>query len=475
MTVADFGVVGLAVMGRNLALNIESRGYQVALYNRSYERTADLVGKHPEKQFVPSETVADFVASIKTPRRILLMVKAGQGTDAVIDELLPHLTAGDMLIDGGNTFFEDTMRRSEKLAQSGINFIGMGVSGGELGALQGPSLMPGGQREAYELVAPILTQIAAKAPEDGKPTVTYVGPNGAGHYVKMVHNGIEYGDMQLISESYDILKRVLQLDQSALAATFSDWHQGELNSYLTEITADILTRTDDLGTGQPIVDVILDRAGNKGTGKWSSQSALAIGAPQSLITESVYARYLSAMKADRLAAAEVLTGPDFKFTGDVEATKEDIRQALYFGKIMSYAQGFDQLRMASDFYEWDLPFGELAQLWRAGAIIRAQFLQKITDAYAAQPDLHNLLLDDYFQNIAASYQAATRRVISLAVQAGIPTPSLSAAIGYYDAYRSAVLPANLIQAQRDYFGAHTYERTDRPAGEMYHYPWYDEA
>ncbi|MGX7042761.1 NADP-dependent phosphogluconate dehydrogenase [Leuconostoc holzapfelii] len=475
MTVADFGVVGLAVMGRNLALNIESRGYQVALYNRSYERTADLVAKHPEKQFVPSETVADFVASIKTPRRILLMVKAGQGTDAVIDELLPHLTAGDMLIDGGNTFFEDTMRRSEKLAQSGINFIGMGVSGGELGALQGPSLMPGGQREAYELVAPILTQIAAKAPEDGKPTVTYVGPNGAGHYVKMVHNGIEYGDMQLISESYDILKRVLQLDQSALAATFLDWHQGELNSYLTEITADILTRTDDLGTGQPIVDVILDRAGNKGTGKWSSQSALAIGAPQSLITESVYARYLSAMKADRLAAAEVLTGPDFKFTGDVEATKEDIRQALYFGKIMSYAQGFDQLRMASDFYEWDLPFGELAQLWRAGAIIRAQFLQKITDAYAAQPDLHNLLLDDYFQNIAASYQAATRRVISLAVQAGIPTPSLSAAIGYYDAYRSAVLPANLIQAQRDYFGAHTYERTDRPAGEMYHYPWYDEA
>lgn len=475
MTVADFGVVGLAVMGRNLALNIESRGYQVALYNRSYERTADLVAKHPEKQFVPSETVADFVASIKAPRRILLMVKAGQGTDAVIDELLPHLTAGDMLIDGGNTFFEDTMRRSEKLAQSGINFIGMGVSGGELGALQGPSLMPGGQREAYELVAPILTQIAAKAPEDGKPTVTYVGPNGAGHYVKMVHNGIEYGDMQLISESYDILKRVLQLDQSALAATFLDWHQGELNSYLTEITADILTRTDDLGTGQPIVDVILDRAGNKGTGKWSSQSALAIGAPQSLITESVYARYLSAMKADRLAAAEVLTGPDFKFTGDVEATKEDIRQALYFGKIMSYAQGFDQLRMASDFYEWDLPFGELAQLWRAGAIIRAQFLQKITDAYAAQPDLHNLLLDDYFQNIAASYQAATRRVISLAVQAGIPTPSLSAAIGYYDAYRSAVLPANLIQAQRDYFGAHTYERTDRPAGEMYHYPWYDEA
>lgn len=475
MTKADFGVVGLAVMGRNLALNIESRGYDVALYNRSYERTADLVAKHPEKHFVPSDTIAAFVASIKTPRRILLMVKAGKGTDAVIDELLPHLTEGDMLIDGGNTFFEDTIRRSETLAQSGINFIGMGVSGGELGALQGPSLMPGGQREAYDLVAPILTQIAAKAPEDGKPTVTYVGPNGAGHYVKMVHNGIEYGDMQLISEAYDILKRILQLDQTALAETFADWHQGELNSYLTEITADILTRNDDLGTGQPIVDVILDRAGNKGTGKWSSQSALEIGAPQSLITESVYARYLSAMKTDRMAAAEVLTGPEFSFNGDIEATKEDIRQALYFGKIMSYAQGFDQLRMASDRYDWDLPFGELAQLWRAGAIIRAQFLQKITDAYAAQPDLHNLLLDGYFQNIAASYQSATRRVISLAVQAGIPTPSLSAAIGYYDAYRSAVLPANLIQAQRDYFGAHTYERTDKPAGEMYHFPWYDEA
>lgn len=475
MTKADFGVVGLAVMGRNLALNIESRGYDVALYNRSYERTADLVAKHPEKHFVPSDTIAAFVASIKTPRRILLMVKAGKGTDAVIDELLPHLTEGDMLIDGGNTFFEDTIRRSETLAQSGINFIGMGVSGGELGALQGPSLMPGGQREAYDLVAPILTQIAAKAPEDGKPTVTYVGPNGAGHYVKMVHNGIEYGDMQLISEAYDILKRILQLDQTALAGTFADWHQGELNSYLTEITADILTRNDDLGTGQPIVDVILDRAGNKGTGKWSSQSALEIGAPQSLITESVYARYLSAMKADRMAAAEVLTGPEFSFNGDIEATKEDLRQALYFGKIMSYAQGFDQLRMASDRYDWDLPFGELAQLWRAGAIIRAQFLQKITDAYAAQPDLHNLLLDGYFQNIAASYQSATRRVISLAVQAGIPTPSLSAAIGYYDAYRSAVLPANLIQAQRDYFGAHTYERTDKPADEMYHFPWYDEA
>lgn len=475
MEQADFGVVGLAVMGRNLALNIESRGYRVAVYNRSRERTDDLVQKHEDKAFIPSYTTEEFVEAIKKPRRILLMVKAGKGTDAVIDELLPHLEKGDMLIDGGNTYFEDTIRRSDKLAQEGINFIGMGVSGGELGALQGPSLMPGGQREAYDLVAPILTQIAAKAPEDGKPTVTYIGPNGAGHYVKMVHNGIEYGDMQLIAESYDILKRVLHLNQEQLSQTFSGWNEGELNSYLVEITADILTRKDDLGTDKPIVDVILDRAGNKGTGKWSSQSALEVGAPQSLITESVYARYISAMKDDRVAASKTLQGPDYSFSGDEQSTVEDIRKALYFGKIMSYAQGFDQLRMASEHYDWHLLFGELAQLWRAGAIIRAQFLQRITDAFTTQADLHNLLLDPYFQHIAEEYQNAARRVVALAVTAGVPTPSLSAAVAYYDSYRSAVLPANLTQAQRDYFGAHTYERTDKPAGEMYHYPWYDEA
>lgn len=335
--------------------------------------------------------------------------------------------------------------------------------------------MPGGQREAYDSVAPILEQIAAKAPEDGRPTVTYVGPNGAGHYVKMVHNGIEYGDMELIAESYDILKRVLDLNANDLAKTFADWNSGELNSYLIEITADILTRKDDLGSDKPIVDVILDRAGNKGTGKWSSQSALEVGAPQSLITESVYARYISALKSDRLVAADLLNGPDFTFDGDKDSVAEDVRQALYFGKIMSYAQGFDQLRMASDHYDWNLPFGELAQLWRAGAIIRAQFLQRITDAYTTKSDLHNLLLDSYFKDIAEKYQGAARRVVALAVSAGVPTPSLSAAVAYYDSYRSAVLPANLIQAQRDYFGAHTYERVDKPAGEMFHYSWYDEA
>lgn len=475
MATADFGVVGLAVMGRNLALNVESRGYTVAVYNRSSARTEDLVQTHSDKKFVPGYTVEEFVKSIKAPRRILLMVKAGAGTDAVIEELLPFLEKGDILIDGGNTFFEDTMRRSEKLAESGINFIGMGVSGGELGALQGPSMMPGGQREAYDLVEPILKEIAAKAPEDGKPTVAYIGPNGAGHYVKMVHNGIEYGDMQLIAESYDLLKRLLKLDKDALAGTFAEWNKGELDSYLIEITADILTRDDDLGSGKPMVDMILDRAANKGTGKWSSQSALEVGAPQSLITESVYARYISAMKEDRVAASKVLAGPEFNFEGDVDATVEDIREALYFGKIMSYAQGFDQLRMASDHYDWDLQYGELAQLWRAGAIIRARFLQRITDAYNNEAGLHNLLLDPYFKDIAEKYQAAARRVIALATAAGVPVPSLSAAVAYFDSYRSEVLPANLIQAQRDYFGAHTYERTDKPAGEMYHYSWYEEA
>lgn len=475
MATADFGVVGLAVMGRNLALNVESRGYTVAVYNRSSARTEDLVQTHSDKKFVPGYTVEEFVKSIKAPRRILLMVKAGAGTDAVIEELLPFLEKGDILIDGGNTFFEDTMRRSEKLAESGINFIGMGVSGGELGALQGPSMMPGGQREAYDLVEPILKEIAAKAPEDGKPTVAYIGPNGAGHYVKMVHNGIEYGDMQLIAESYDLLKRLLKLEKDALAGTFAEWNKGELDSYLIEITADILTRDDDLGSGKPMVDMILDRAGNKGTGKWSSQSALEVGAPQSLITESVYARYISAMKEDRVAASKVLAGPEFNFEGDVDATVEDIREALYFGKIMSYAQGFDQLRMASDHYDWDLQYGELAQLWRAGAIIRARFLQRITDAYNNEAGLHNLLLDPYFKDIAEKYQAAARRVIALATAAGVPVPSLSAAVAYFDSYRSEVLPANLIQAQRDYFGAHTYERTDKPAGEMYHYSWYEEA
>ena len=400
------------------------------------------------------------------------MVKAGPATDATIQELLPHLDKGDILIDGGNTFFKDTMRRNEELANSGINFIGTGVSGGEEGALKGPSIMPGGQKEAYELVAPILEQISAKA-EDGAPCVTYIGPNGAGHYVKMVHNGIEYGDMQLIAESYDLMKNILDLSVEEMADIFKEWNQGELDSYLIEITADILTRKDDEGTGKPVVDVILDAAGNKGTGKWTSQSALDLGVPLPLITESVFARYISAYKEERVQAIKILSRTnDFEFTGDKKELVEKIREALYFSKIMSYAQGFAQLRVASKEFDWDLPFGEIAKIWRAGCIIRARFLQKITDAYDKNPEIENLLLDDYFVEITKKYQQSVRDVVALAVQAGVPVPTFSSAIAYFDSYRAERLPANIIQAQRDYFGAHTYERVDKEG--IFHYSWYHE-
>ncbi|ETA74840.1 6-phosphogluconate dehydrogenase [Ligilactobacillus equi DSM 15833 = JCM 10991] len=468
----QIGVIGMAVMGKNLALNIESRGYTVAIFNRTAAKTEQVMQDHADKKLVPSYTLEDFVNSLEKPRRILLMVKAGAPTDAFIEKLVPLLDQGDVLIDGGNTYFEDTIRRNKALDNSGINFIGMGVSGGELGALQGPSLMPGGQKDAYDLVAPILEQISAKA-EDGKPCVTYIGPNGAGHYVKMVHNGIEYGDMELISESYNLLRNVLGLSVEEISDIFQEWKQGELSSYLIDITADILTRKDDLGSDKPIVDMILDRAGNKGTGKWSSQSALELGVPQSLITESVYARYISTFKDERVQASQVLAGPDFQLSdADKKDLVEKIRQALYFSKIMSYAQGFEQLRVASANYEWNLQFGQLAEIWREGCIIRAQFLQKITDAFDKDNELQNLLLDDYFKDIAAKYQAAVRDVAALSIKAGVASPAFAAAITYYDQYRSAVLPANMIQAQRDYFGAHTYERTDREG--MYHYPWYEE-
>lgn len=468
----QIGVVGMAVMGKNLALNIESRGNTVAIFNRTGSKTKAVVEEHPDKRLVPSYKIEDFVASLEKPRRIIMMVKAGAGTDAVIKELLPLLDKGDVLIDGGNTFFEDTMRRSAELDKSGINFIGMGVSGGELGALHGPSLMPGGQKEAYDLVAPILEAISAKA-EDGAPCVTYIGPNGAGHYVKMVHNGIEYGDMELIAESYKLMRNLLGLDVKEMADIFSEWNKGELDSYLIDITADILTRKDDLGSDKPIVDMILDRAGNKGTGKWSSQSALELGVPQSVITESVYARYISAMKQERVEASKVLPKPVANVSVDKKEAIEMIRKALYFSKLMSYAQGFEQLRFASEKYDWKLQYGDLAKIWRAGCIIRARFLQNITDAYNKKPDLQNLLLDDYFLNIAKNYQESVRDLVGVAVKAGVPVPGFSAAISYYDSYRSAVLPANLTQAQRDYFGAHTYERTDRDG--IYHYSWYTEA
>lgn len=471
MTKQQIGVVGMAVMGRNIALNIESRGYSVSLYNRTGSKTTEVLEQNPGKNLVGTYTVEEFVNSLESPRKILLMVQAGRGTDATIDALLPHLDKGDIVIDGGNTFFKDTIRRSKRLAELGINFVGTGVSGGEEGALHGPSIMPGGPQSAYELVAPILRDISAKAPEDGEPCVTYIGENGAGHYVKMVHNGIEYGDMQLIAESYDLLHRVLGLSAAEISEIFGEWNKGELDSFLMEISTQILA-TVDPSTGKPMVDVIMDRAGNKGTGKWTSQSALDLGEPLSLITESVFARYISTFKEERVAASQVIPGVDFQANLS-EADKKDIieavRQALYFSKIVSYAQGFAQMKAASQEYGWTLNYGEIAKIFRAGCIIRAKFLQKITDAYSKNPDLDNLMLDDYFLNILGSNQAAVRRVVTLAIQAGIPVPTFSSALAYYDSYRSPVLPANLIQAQRDLFGAHTYQRVDRPG--TFHFHW----
>ena len=472
MSKQQIGVVGMAVMGRNLALNIESRGYSVSIFNRSSSKTDEVIALHPDKKLVPTYTVEEFVASLEKPRRILLMVKAGEATDKTIQSLLPHLDKGDILIDGGNTFFKDTMRRNEMLANSGINFIGTGVSGGEEGALKGPAIMPGGQKDAYDLVAPILEEIAAKA-DDGAPCVTYVGPNGAGHYVKMVHNGIEYGDMQLIAESYDILRRVGGLSVEETAEVFKSWNTGELDSYLIEITADILTKKDP-ETGKPMVEVIMDTAGNKGTGKWTSQSALDLGVPLPLITESVFARYISTLKEEREIASKELSPikvPELSNT-EKQALIESVRKGLYFSKIMSYAQGFAQMRVASEEFDWNLNYGEIAKIFRAGCIIRAQFLQKITDAFERDPELKNLLLDKYFLYVTESYQEAVREVVVTAVQAGIPVPTFSSALAYYDSYRSEVLPANLIQAQRDYFGAHTYNRVDKPG--VFHLEWAQE-
>ncbi|WP_064090914.1 NADP-dependent phosphogluconate dehydrogenase [Rossellomorea aquimaris] len=467
MSKQEIGVIGLAVMGKNLAWNIESRGYSVSVFNRSREKTDEMINESKGKKVVPTYTIEEFVQSIEKPRKILLMVKAGNATDATIDQLKPFLEKGDILIDGGNTFFEDTRRRNHELSELGIHFIGTGVSGGEEGALTGPSIMPGGQKEAYELVSPILKDIAAKV--DGEPCTTYIGPDGAGHYVKMVHNGIEYGDMQLIAESYFLMKNVLGFSAEELHEVFAEWNKGELDSYLIEITADIFTKKDD-ETGKPMVDVILDKAGQKGTGKWTSQSALDLGVSLPIITESVFARFISAIKDERVKASNMLKGPDTEpFAGDKKAIVESIRKALYMSKICSYAQGFAQMRSASDEYKWDLQYGDIAMIFRGGCIIRAQFLQKIKEAYDREPMLNNLLLDTYFKEIVESYQYALREVISVAVQNGVPVPGFSAALSYYDSYRTETLPANLIQAQRDYFGAHTYERVDKEG--IFHTEW----
>ncbi|MFX3633387.1 MAG: NADP-dependent phosphogluconate dehydrogenase [Candidatus Pristimantibacillus sp.] len=467
MSKQQIGVIGLAVMGKNLALNIESRGFTVSVYNRSREKTDDLIQEAAGKNLVPAYTIEEFVQSLEVPRKILIMVQAGAGTDATIDSLVPHLDKGDIIIDGGNAYFPDTQRRSKALEEQGFRFIGTGVSGGEEGALKGPSIMPGGQESAYKLVEPILTAISAKVGDDA--CCTYIGPDGAGHYVKMVHNGIEYGDMQLICEAYDLLKNVLDVSAEELHSIFSEWNKGELDSYLIEITTDIFSKYDP-ETGKPMVDVILDSAGQKGTGKWTSQSSLDLGVPLSIITESVFTRFLSAMKEERVAASKVLNGPAKKpFTGDRAAFIESVRKALFASKICSYAQGFAQMRAASEEYNWDLKYGEIAMIFRGGCIIRARFLQNIKDAYDRDPNLRNLLLDSYFKEIVESYQGAWREVIGTAVTNGVPVPAFASAIAYFDSYRTERLPANLLQAQRDYFGAHTFKRVDQEGS--FHFNW----
>lgn len=466
-TKQQVGVIGLAVMGRNLALNIESKGFTVSVYNRSPEKTKDLLAAAQGKRLVGTYSLQELAASLERPRKIILMVKAGQATDHTIQELVPYLEEGDIVIDGGNSFFRDTQRRSRELAEKGIRFIGAGVSGGEEGALKGPAIMPGGQEDAYRLVEPILTAIAAKV--QGEPCCTYIGPDGAGHYVKMVHNGIEYGDMQLIAESYHLLKDILHMSAAELHEVFAAWKEGELDSYLIEITADIFTKKDP-ETQQPLVDVILDSAGQKGTGKWVSQNALDVGEPLTIISEAVFARFLSAMKEQRVAASRLLKGPAARpAISDRAAFVEDVRKALYASKICSYAQGFAQMRAAAEAYGWNLNYGRIASIFRGGCIIRAAFLQNIKEAYDRNPELRNLLLDPYFQRVVVEYQDAWRRVVAMAVSSGIPVPAFSSALAYYDSFRSERLPANLIQAQRDYFGAHTYQRIDREG--VFHTHW----
>ncbi|MBN3526020.1 NADP-dependent phosphogluconate dehydrogenase [Paenibacillus apiarius] len=470
MTKNQIGVIGLAVMGKNLALNIESRGFTVSVYNRSREKTDALIEEAQGKQLTATYSIEEFVQSLEAPRKMLIMVQAGQATDATIEQLLPHLDEGDIIIDGGNAHFPDTQRRSKYLEDKGIRFIGAGVSGGEEGALKGPAIMPGGQESAYRLVEPILTSISAKV--NGDPCCTYIGPDGAGHYVKMVHNGIEYGDMQLICEAYHLLTTVLGVSAEELHSIFSEWNKGELDSYLIEITADIFSKYDK-ETGKPMVDVILDAAGQKGTGKWTSQSALDLGVPLSMITESVFSRFLSALKDERVAASKVLQGPAVKpFAGDKAAFIESIRKALYASKIVSYAQGFAQMRAASEESGWNLRYGEIAMIFRGGCIIRSRFLQNIKDAYDRDSELKNLLLDPYFKNIVESYQDAWRQVISIAVAYGVPVPGFASALSYFDSYRTERLPANLLQAQRDYFGAHTFKRVDKEGS--FHFNWMSE-
>jgi 6-phosphogluconate dehydrogenase len=462
------GVVGLGVMGANLALNMERHGYGVAGYDLSAEKTQAFVhGPAAGKRVVGVDSPEALMASLEKPRRVLMMVPAGPPVDSAIAHLKPHLERGDMLIDGGNSWFLDTERRGRQLADEGFNYIGTGVSGGEEGALWGPSIMPGGQRDAYDALAPILTAIAAKA-DDGQPCVEYMGPGGAGHYVKMVHNGIEYGDMQLIAETYDLLHRGLGLSAEDLHEVFAEWNSGVLKSYLIEITAAIFTRKDR-DTGLPLVDVILDEAAQKGTGKWTSQNALDVGAPIPTIDAAVESRIISALKAERVAASRRLTGPSPKYSGNRQALVDAARDALYASKITSYAQGMALLRLASEEYHYGMKPGEIAKIWRAGCIIRATLLADIMAAYGRDANLVNLLLDEAFRDAVLQREAAWRLVVQTAVGLGIPMLAIGSSLAYFDAYRSERLPANLTQAQRDYFGAHTYRRVDKPG--VFHTDW----
>ncbi|HGY55012.1 MAG TPA: decarboxylating NADP(+)-dependent phosphogluconate dehydrogenase [Caldithrix abyssi] len=465
----NIGIIGLGVMGQNLALNMERNAFSVAAYDLDEEKQIEAREKFAGKKMHVAATLEDFLNSLESPKKIMMMVPAGKAVDAIIEQLKPSLSKGDLLIDGGNTHFPDTERRWKELQTEGILYIGTGVSGGEEGALWGPSIMPGGDPDAWPMVKPVFQAIAAKT-DDGSPCCEWVGEGGAGHFVKMVHNGIEYGDMQMICEAYLLMERVLGLTPQEMSDVFRQWNEGELNSYLIEITANILSKTDSQ-TGKAMVDVILDTAGQKGTGKWTSIAALDLGIPAQTIAEAVFARTLSALKDERVAASKILTGPQQPIIDDKEQFLEDIRQALYASKICSYAQGFQLMRAADAEYGWQLQYGNIALLWRAGCIIRARFLDNIKAAFDKNPRLPNLLLDDYFKTAVDRTQTGWRRVVAEAAKRGIPVPAFASALAYYDGYRSERLPANLLQAQRDYFGAHTYERVDAPRGKFFHTQW----
>jgi 6-phosphogluconate dehydrogenase len=469
MSKSDFGLIGLAVMGQNLVLNVESRGFQVSVYNRTTATTDEFVAAHPDKKLVGSKTLEEFVQSLAVPRKIQIMVKAGGPVDAVIEQLIPLLNKGDIIIDGGNSLYTDTERRDKWLGDLGFRFIGAGVSGGEEGARKGPSIMPGGPLSTWDVMKPIFESISAKV--DGEPCVTHIGPGGAGHYVKMIHNGIEYGDMQLICEAYNIFKAA-GFTAPELAKVFTDWNDGDLESYLIQITAEIFKQNDP-ETGKALVDVILDTAGQKGTGKWTIMNAVENTIVISTINAAVEARILSSMKDKRVEASKHLQGPVANITGDKAALVKKVHDALFASKIISYAQGLDLIAAMGKEKNWNLDLSKIAAIWRGGCIIRARFLNHITDSYRSNPELSNLMLAPYFTDLLNQFQQNWREIVALAMVNGIPVPAFSASLGYYDSYRSAVLPANLLQAQRDFFGAHTYERVDKPRGEFFHTTWPD--